>query len=86
MSTAAPTTDAREAESVALLALAGELEGIVGATVPTPITHGVTCEKSPHVGDGYLHAPADDGPYDVDGVRYCGRCHMVLPPETGAGG
>lgn len=38
-----------------------------------------TCEKAPHVGSGYLHAEDDDLPYDVDGVRYCGRCHKFWP-------
>ena len=33
------------------------------------------CEKVPHTRDGYLHSEDDDGPYDVDGVKYCGRCH-----------
>lgn len=28
---------------------------------------------------GYLHTADDDGPYSVDGVLYCGRCHHVLP-------
>jgi hypothetical protein len=27
---------------------------------------------------GYLHAADDDGPYMVDGVSYCGRCHCWL--------
>lgn len=28
---------------------------------------------------GFLHAEDDDGPFDVDGVEYCGRCHVALP-------
>lgn len=36
------------------------------------------CAKEPHRGDGYLHDAADDSPYDVDGLRYCGRCHSFL--------
>lgn len=43
-----------------------------------PIQHGVNCPKVPHAGAGYLHDAAADGPYDVDGVRYCGRCHVWL--------
>lgn len=38
-----------------------------------------TCKKAPHVGTGHLHAEDDDGPFDVDGVTYCGRCHSFLP-------
>lgn len=42
-----------------------------------------TCQKVIHDGrQGYLHGPDDDSPYDVDGVRYCGRCHVAL---NGAG-
>lgn len=36
------------------------------------------CPKVQHTGTGYLHGPNDDTPYDVDGVQYCGRCHMAL--------
>lgn len=42
------------------------------------ITHGVDCTKEPHIqhgNRGYLHSATDDGPYDVDGHTYCGRCH-----------
>ena len=42
--------------------------------------HGVNCEKVKHdKSGGYLHADDDDRPYDVDGVMYCGRCHICLP-------
>lgn len=37
--------------------------------------HGKDCPKVEHHGRGYLHEAADDRPYDVDGVMYCGRCH-----------
>ena len=37
--------------------------------------HGIDCPKVPHTGGGYLHDAADDRPYEVDGVTYCGRCH-----------
>ena len=55
-----------------------------------PIRHGVNCEKVHHLGMGYLHAADDDRPYDVDGLAYCGRCHVALsareilvsPPPT----
>ncbi len=40
--------------------------------------HGVNCPKAEHVGDGYLHDYADDAPFDDDGVKYCGRCHVAL--------
>lgn len=45
------------------------------------ILHGVSCQKKRHdnPSGGYLHAKDDDRPYDVDGWKYCGRCHMVLP-------
>jgi hypothetical protein len=38
------------------------------------------CGKVPHDqrAGGYLHGEDDDGPYDVDGVLYCGRCHYAL--------
>lgn len=44
------------------------------------IVHGVNCQKSIHdrMMTGYLHSENDDRPYDVDGVKYCGRCHFVL--------
>lgn len=41
------------------------------------------CIKVPHDGGGYLHSETDDGPYDVDGVWYCGRCHEYLPAAGG---
>lgn len=44
----------------------------------TGAKHGIDCRKAPHVGEGYLHASDDDGPYDVDGLAYCGRCHVAL--------
>ncbi len=42
--------------------------------------HGRTCAKKPHdnTAGGYLHSENDDTPYDVDGWKYCGRCHRVL--------
>jgi hypothetical protein len=42
------------------------------------VVHRANCEKKPHIGDGYLHGEDDDAPYDVDGVKYCGRCHRHL--------
>ncbi len=42
------------------------------------IRHGANCPKVAHVCDGYLHDADDDSPYDVDGVMYCGRCHVCL--------
>lgn len=36
------------------------------------------CVKIPHIGDGFLHGPDDDMQYSVDGVDYCGRCHVEM--------
>ena len=56
-------------------------------TEPDPATVGAdldwpsgspTCEKVRHIGDGYLHSEDEDGPYDIDGVHYCGRCHLAM--------
>lgn len=45
----------------------------------TALQHGVMCPKAPHTkGDGYLHHGDDDGPYWVDNVTYCGRCHFHI--------
>lgn len=43
-------------------------------------THGISCPKVGHgpALRGYLHAADDDSPYEVDGVWYCGRCHMWI--------
>ena len=40
--------------------------------------HGTYCQKAPHSGRGYLHMANDDMPYLVDGVWYCGRCHVFM--------
>lgn len=40
--------------------------------------HGAHCPKVVHIGKGYLHGENNDGPYDVDGVDYCGRCHARM--------
>jgi hypothetical protein len=45
------------------------------------VQHGITCQKVPHANEGYMHADGDDTPYEVDGVRYCGRCHFAMPTE-----
>lgn len=42
------------------------------------VRHGIDCRKVPHVREGMLHGPDDDGPFDVDGLVYCGRCHMAI--------
>lgn len=39
------------------------------------IRHGIDCPKAEHVDTGYEHDASADGPYFIDGVRYCGRCH-----------
>lgn len=41
-----------------------------------------SCTKVEHHGTGYLHAADDDRPYDVDGVKYCGRCHGFITHGT----
>lgn len=43
------------------------------------------CQKVPHdnPSGGYLHDENDDSPYDVDGMLYCGRCHVVVNQQTG---
>jgi len=45
---------------------------------PDTVRHPQDCHKVEHVGTGYLHPYDDDGPYDVDGVTYCGRCHRYI--------
>lgn len=37
----------------------------------------LSCRKVPHDNPrgGYMHGEDEDGPYDADGVLYCGRCH-----------
>lgn len=42
--------------------------------------HGKTCHKVAHVREGSLHGEDYDGPYDVDGMAYCGRCHFGIEP------
>ena len=42
------------------------------------IYHGDNCEKIPHIGTGYLHDATDDRAYNVDGVWYCGKCHVFV--------
>jgi hypothetical protein len=42
------------------------------------IVHGISCKKKPHVRSGYLHGEDDDTPYNVDGLKYCGRCHTAI--------
>ncbi len=54
------------------------------AALNMPLTygtrHGIDCEKVIHrkAGGGYFHADDDDTPYNVDGAKYCGRCHHCL--------
>lgn len=43
------------------------------------IRHGINCQKVRHdTGNGFFHEPNDNGPYYVDNVRYCGRCHSFF--------
>lgn len=51
-------------------------------TGPPPkdgVRHGIDCHKVLHISmsphQAWQHESNDDGPFDVDGVRYCGRCH-----------
>lgn len=39
------------------------------------------CPKVPHIGMGYMHEEDDDGPFVIDGVTYCGRCHLFGCPS-----
>lgn len=50
------------------------------AIAATNVIHGVNCQKRIHYEgqQGFLHAADDDTAYDVDGVAYCGRCHVGL--------
>lgn len=48
-----------------------------GDNVEPSVRHGRDCRKKLHRG-GELHAEDDDAPFSVDGVMYCGRCHMAL--------
>ena len=43
------------------------------------VRHGTNCRKAPHDQPGMLHEESDDRPYEVDGLMYCGRCHVWLP-------
>ena len=47
-----------------------------------PQRHGTSCPKVEHIGGGLLHSPEDDGPYEVDGLTYCGRCHYWIGDEA----
>lgn len=41
--------------------------------------HGINCHKVQHESaTGFLHSYDDDTPYNVDGVKYCGRCHEAI--------
>lgn len=45
---------------------------------PTEIIHGVNCQKVVHDRRGMLHSADDDGPFEFNGAKYCGRCHAAL--------
>ena len=46
---------------------------------PEDIPYLMTCQKVRHnEHSAYMHPPDDDGPYSVDGVKYCGRCHTYM--------
>ena len=47
------------------------------------LVHGANCIKAVHddMHVGYLHGAADDCPYNVDGIPYCGRCHCFLSEQ-----
>ena len=61
--------------------LRDELQALRAAHRTSYVIHGRTCEKVRHLGAGYLHGAHDDASYDVDGVAYCGRCHMRCDGE-----
>lgn len=64
--------------SSAVSAAAAAAREIVDLIDDVPIVHGTTCVKAVHDRDGMLHDEKDDTPFDVDGVKYCGRCHYCL--------
>lgn len=69
-----------------LKGLVQDLRDELGAVRAQIAIHGVSCPKAEHgATGGYQHQPDDDGPYDVDGVTYCGRCHgwmgTAVPPD-----
>ena len=44
--------------------------------------HGVNCPKIEHGGEMeamYTHDANDDQPFELQGVKLCGRCHGLLP-------
>ena len=46
---------------------------------PVEIVHGVNCPKVEHERyDTFIHDADFDGTYQVDGIRYCGRCHRQI--------
>jgi hypothetical protein len=53
-------------------------------TNETDILHGVNCPKRDHDdSDEWArssHRADDDGPVDLGGAMYCGRCHVWLNP------
>ena len=48
------------------------------------MNHGTDCKKAWHNSNrgGYLHGDADDTPFTVDGMSYCGRCHYALDADV----
>ena len=50
----------------------------VGQSTEAQARHGTSCPKVVHKSNGCLHAADDDGPYEVDGLMYCGRCHFWM--------
>lgn len=80
--------EVRLVDTEAIAQLGAALALLEALTQPAPelkpLRHGVSCVKRYHVssaaGYGYMHADDDDGPYDVDGVKYCGRCHEFIAP------
>jgi hypothetical protein len=45
---------------------------------PEPVVHGRNCPKVVHDRRGMGHLAEDDGPFEFDGIKYCGRCHEKL--------
>lgn len=51
-----------------------------GYTTEPEVIHGKTCPKADHetTSLGYYHTAEYDGPFDMQGFFYCGRCHRKM--------
>lgn len=70
----------------ALIAVRKALEAGRQATAPdgslAELQHCMNCIKEPHHGEGYGHQASDEGPYEIAGKTFCGRCHCAITPEV----